>query len=73
VFVDGSRVTDPTRNLGSMLSVWCDDPSPTEDSFAAGIHNRLRVMAQQTWGSPKPVPLYVGFLLWIGAVGDAPA
>lgn len=72
IFVDGSKVTDPAVNLGSMLSVWCDDPSPAEDAIAADIHDRLRVQAQQTWGSPKPAPLYPGFQSWISAAGDPP-
>jgi hexosaminidase len=73
VFVDGSRVTDPAHNLGSMISLWFNDPSVSEADATAAIHDRLRVMAQQTWGSSKPDLLYLLFALRISAVGDAPA
>ncbi|MCP2342585.1 beta-N-acetylhexosaminidase [Actinomadura rupiterrae] len=74
LFVDGTRLDDPSRNLGSMLSLWMNDPSDkTEPELAGAIHGRLRVMAQQTWGSPKPAPLYALYLPIIRAAGDAPA
>lgn len=75
LFVDGSTlaVADLAGNLGSEVSVWCDAPEAmTEDQIAGVLPNRLRVMAQHTWGSPKPVPLYLQFLQVINAVGAAP-
>jgi hexosaminidase len=73
VFVDGSTVTDPTRDLGSMLSVWFDDPNALpENRLADTIADRLAVLSQQTWGSPKPVPIYLLFAPLITAVGHAP-
>jgi hexosaminidase len=56
IFVDGSRLAD---HLGAKLHVWCDDPeAQTEAQIAAEIADRLQVMAQLTWGSPRP-PSYL--------------
>ncbi|MBA0127891.1 beta-N-acetylhexosaminidase [Haloechinothrix sp. YIM 98757] len=66
---------DPSepRNSGSRLNVWNDDPeAETEQEIAEGIHPRLRVMAQQTWESPKLVPTYAEFEKIIDAVGEPP-
>ncbi len=61
------------RNRGALVHVWCDDPdAKSEDEIAAAIYPRLRVMAQHTWGSPKPTSLYLLFLPLINAVGEAP-
>jgi len=76
LFVDGSTLptADRARNLGSEVSVWCDAPEAlTEEQIADKLPNRLRVMAQHTWGSPKVAPLYLLFLPMINAVGAAPA
>lgn len=60
-------------NLGSTLHVWNDEPEQeTAAEIAAGIHHRLRVMAQQTWESPRLVPGYAQFESLIARVGDAP-
>lgn len=73
VFVDGAHIDDPNANLGSMLSLWFDGPTVTDTSAAAAIHDRLRVMAQRTWGSPKPAKCYYrGFSSLITKIGDAP-
>jgi hexosaminidase len=76
VFVDATTLTvaERTRNLGSRVHVWCDNPNArTEAEIATAIDPRLRVMAQHTWGSPKPAPLYLMFQPLINAVGEAPA
>lgn len=72
-FVGGARLSDPSQNLGAKLHVWCDEPNAqTEAQIAAGIADRLRVLSQQTWGSPKPAALFLSYLVIIRAVG-APA
>ncbi|MGH3715834.1 MAG: family 20 glycosylhydrolase [Micromonosporaceae bacterium] len=73
-FVDGTRLTDATkaRNLGSRVALWCDEPNThTEAQLATVLRERLRVMAQQTWGSRKP-PAYLAFIPVMQAVGDPP-
>jgi hexosaminidase len=68
-FVDGTTMSG---HLGAKVSVWCDDPNAkSESQIAAALGDRLRVMAQQTWGSPKPL-LYLGFIPVMKAVGIAP-
>lgn len=62
------------KNLGSKVHVWCDNPAAqTQDQIAAGIKNVLRVVAQQTWGSPKLVPAYGDFQTVIDTIGRNPA
>jgi hexosaminidase len=69
-FVDGSTLPN---NLGSLVSVWCDNPNAqTEDQIAAALFPRLRVLSQLTWGSPKPL-LYLNFLSAMNSTGQAPA
>jgi hexosaminidase len=80
LYVDGTiggpyHDIDPgePHNLGSKLHVWNDDPEKeTEQQIAAGIRPRLRVMAQQTWESPKLVPTYPEFAQLIDRVGNPP-
>ncbi|MGW1636336.1 family 20 glycosylhydrolase [Streptomyces lavendulae] len=73
-FEGGATLADPARNPGSLLHVWCDNPTAeTEDQIAAGIMYPLRALAQQTWGSPKPVPAYAAFTPIVAAVGHNPA
>lgn len=73
LFQGSNTITDPARNLGTNVHVWCDNPNAeTEDQIAAGIKYTLRVVAQQTWGSPKPVPTYAAWLPIADAVGRAP-
>ncbi|MEU7529939.1 family 20 glycosylhydrolase [Saccharothrix sp. NPDC042600] len=63
-----------TRNLGSKIHVWCDYPAgETEAQIASGIRDPLRMLAQQTWGSPKPVPTWSAFTSVIASVGRNPA
>ncbi|WP_354644507.1 family 20 glycosylhydrolase [Kitasatospora camelliae] len=74
LFQGGNTLTDPTRNPGSLIHVWCDNPNAeTEDQIAAGIMYPLRGLAQQTWGSPKPAASYAGFTPIVTAVGHNPA
>ncbi len=43
-----------SKNIGSKVHVWCDSPNAeTESQVAGGIKDILRVVAQQTWGSPN--------------------
>ncbi|MEW1864660.1 family 20 glycosylhydrolase [Streptomyces sp. NPDC088194] len=73
-FQGSNTVSDPARNRGSLLHVWCDNPTAeTEDQIASGIMYPLRALAQQTWGSPEPVSTYAGFTAIIAAVGHNPA
>jgi hexosaminidase len=75
VFMGGSTLSamERKRNRGALVHVWCDDPNAkSEDEIAAAIYARLRVMAQHTWGSPKPASLYLMFRPLINTVGEAP-
>ncbi|MEU3312474.1 family 20 glycosylhydrolase [Streptomyces sp. NPDC006662] len=73
-FEGGATLSDPSKNPGSLLHVWCDNPSAeTEQQIAAGIMYPLRALAQQTWGSPKPVAAYADFTPIVAAVGHNPA
>jgi hexosaminidase len=66
-------LTDPARNLGAKIHVWCDyPPAQTEEQVADGIYEALRGLAQQTWGSPKPASTYPAFQALIAAVGRSP-
>jgi hexosaminidase len=74
VFQGNQKLTDPTRNRGSLIHVWCDNPNAeTETRIAAGIRDPLRMLAQQLWGSPKLVPTWSAFTGIITAVGRNPA
>ena len=73
-FQGGQTLSDPTRNRGSLIHVWCDNPTAeTETQVAAGIRDPLRMLAQQLWGSPKPVATWSDFTGIISAVGHNPA
>jgi hexosaminidase len=73
LFQGNNTITQPARNLGTNVHVWCDNPTAeTEDQVAAGIRNILRIVGQHTWGSPRPVATFAGFLPIIDTVGRAP-
>ncbi|MFF1497922.1 family 20 glycosylhydrolase [Streptomyces sp. NPDC058304] len=73
-FEGGATLTDPSKNPGSLIHVWCDNPTAeTEDQIAAGIMYPLRALAQQTWGSPKSASTYAAFTPIAAAVGHNPA
>ncbi|MEU8437033.1 family 20 glycosylhydrolase, partial [Streptomyces sp. NPDC029216] len=73
-FEGGNTLSDPSKNPGSLIHVWCDNPTAeTEAQIAAGIADPLRVLAQQTWGSPKPAAAYAEFTPLAAAVGHNPA
>ncbi len=62
------------KNLGSKIHVWCDNPeAATEERIASDIKQGLRMLAQQTWGSPKPVTPWTNFVPVINAIGRNPA
>ncbi|WHM40410.1 family 20 glycosylhydrolase [Streptomyces sp. BPTC-684] len=74
LFQGNNTLTDPTKNPGSLIHVWCDNPNAeTEDQIAGGIMYPLRGLAQQTWGSPKPTGGYASFTPIVAAVGHNPA
>jgi hexosaminidase len=73
LFQGSNTINDASRNLGTNVHVWCDNPNAeTEDQIAGGIKYTLRVLAQQTWGSPKPVATYAGWQPIADAIGHAP-
>jgi hexosaminidase len=73
LFQGSNTINDASRNLGTNVHVWCDNPNAeTEDQIAGGIKYTLRVLAQQTWGSPKPVATYANWQPIADAVGHAP-
>lgn len=73
-FEGGNTLSDPAKNPGSLIHVWCDNPTAeTEEQIAAGIMYPLRALAQQTWGSPKLAATYAAFTPLVAAVGHNPA
>ncbi|MCX4782131.1 family 20 glycosylhydrolase [Streptomyces sp. NBC_01264] len=73
-FEGGNTISDPAKNRGSLIHVWCDNPNAeTETQIAAGIMYPLRGLAQQTWGSPKPVATYAAFTPIVAAIGHHPS
>ncbi|MFE2554424.1 family 20 glycosylhydrolase [Streptomyces sp. NPDC059352] len=63
-----------SKNLGTKVHVWSDNPgAETEDQIASGIADILRVVAQQTWGSPKLVTTFTAFKTILNALGHNPA
>ncbi|WP_371619347.1 family 20 glycosylhydrolase [Streptomyces sp. NBC_00454] len=73
-FEGGNVLADSAKNPGSLIHVWCDSPNAeTETQVAAGIMYPLRGLAQQTWGSPKPVSTYAAFTPIVAAIGHNPA
>ncbi|HVK24342.1 MAG TPA: family 20 glycosylhydrolase [Actinokineospora sp.] len=63
-----------SKNLGSKIHVWCDNPDVvTQDRIAADIMQGLRMLAQQTWGSPKLVTPWTSFTPVIDTIGRNPA
>ncbi|MCG6499753.1 family 20 glycosylhydrolase [Kitasatospora sp. A2-31] len=74
LYQGGNTITDGTRNPGSLIHVWCDNPTAeTENQIAAGLFQPLRALAQQTWGSPKPVGTYADFTPITAAIGHNPS
>ncbi|MFJ4799228.1 family 20 glycosylhydrolase [Kitasatospora purpeofusca] len=74
LFQGGRTLADPTRNPGSLIHVWCDNPAAeTEAQIATGIMYPLRGLAQQTWGSPRLTSTYASFVPIAAAVGHNPA
>ncbi|MFF8271588.1 family 20 glycosylhydrolase [Streptomyces sp. NPDC016562] len=73
-FEGGATLSDPAKNPGSLLHVWCDNPTAeTEEQIAAGIMYPLRALAQQTWGSPKLAATYAAFTPLVASIGHNPA
>ncbi|TDU88982.1 hexosaminidase [Kribbella voronezhensis] len=62
------------KNLGTKLHVWCDNPdAATQDRIASDIRDGLRMVAQQTWGSPKLTTPWSNFISVIATIGRNPA
>ncbi|NUS44463.1 MAG: family 20 glycosylhydrolase [Mycobacteriaceae bacterium] len=64
VFVDGSRLPDRDQHQlrGSMLHVWCDDPTArTEQQITEPVTSRLPIMAQQLWTGTRGIGDYPRF------------
>ncbi|HCU48484.1 MAG TPA: beta-N-acetylhexosaminidase [Micromonosporaceae bacterium] len=60
-------------HLGAKIHVWCDQPArQTEEQVASGIRDPLRVLAQHTWNSPKPVASYADYQHLMALVGRSP-
>ncbi|MDF9815929.1 family 20 glycosylhydrolase [Streptomyces sp. SPB162] len=73
LFQAGATLTDPTRNRGAALHVWCDHPdAETEQQTATGIMDPMRALAQRTWGSPLFVPTLAEFQPTVTAIGRPP-
>jgi hexosaminidase len=74
LFQGGQTINDGSKNRGSVIHVWCDNPNAeTEAQISAGIRDPLRMLAQQLWGSPKLVSTWSAFTSVIGTVGRNPA
>ena len=73
LFQGSNTINDPSKNLGSVIHVWCDNPfAETVDQTAAGIKYPLRDLAQMTWGSPELVSKFAAFVPIMDAVGRNP-
>jgi hexosaminidase len=73
LFQGSNTITDASKNLGSVIHVWCDNPSAeTQDQTAAGIKYPMRDLAQMTWGTPKLAATYAAFVPIMDAVGRNP-
>ncbi|MFE0464330.1 RICIN domain-containing protein [Kitasatospora sp. NPDC058965] len=73
LYQGSNTITDPTRNPGSLLHVWCDNPgAETVAQTAENLKYPLRDLAQQTWNSPKPASSYAAFVPLMDAVGRNP-
>ncbi|MCZ4098416.1 RICIN domain-containing protein [Streptomyces sp. H39-C1] len=73
LFQGGNTINSASKNLGSLLHVWCDNPSAeTQDQTAAGIKYPMRDLAQMTWGTPELAATYAAFVPIMDAVGRNP-
>ncbi|MGW2770789.1 family 20 glycosylhydrolase [Streptomyces sp. NPDC001275] len=75
LFQGNQTITDASesKNLGTKLHVWCDRDTATQERVASDIKNPLRMVAQQTWGSPKLVTPWSSFTATIDTIGRNPA
>ncbi len=72
---NGSTVLAPEdpHLIGAQISVWGEPGVVVPPAqVAADIRDPLRVLAQLTWGSDRPVADYAGFAALSSALGDAP-
>ena len=66
-------IDNPAANLGSLIHVWCDNPSAeTVDQTAENLKYPMRDLAQMTWGSPKLTTTYADFVPIMDAIGRNP-
>ncbi|GGT14698.1 hypothetical protein GCM10010222_65920 [Streptomyces tanashiensis] len=75
VFQGNQTITDASdsKNLGSKIHVWMDRDTATQERVAADIKDGLRMLAQRTWGSPKPATPWTSFKTLIATIGSNPA
>lgn len=75
LFQGNQTITDSSKskNLGTKLHVWCDRDTATQERVANDIKDGLRMVAQQTWGSPKLVTPWSSFTTVINTIGRNPA
>ena len=73
LFEGSTTITNGAADLGSLIHVWCDNPSAeTEAQTADGIKYPMRDLAQMTWNSPKLAATYAAFVPIMDAVGRNP-
>ncbi|MEY9857900.1 hexosaminidase [Catenulispora sp. GAS73] len=73
LFESTHTIDNPAANLGSLIHVWCDNPSAeTVDQTAENLKYPLRDLAQMTWGSPKLTTTYADFVPIMDAIGRDP-
>jgi len=58
----GNVVNSAGKVLGAKLTLWPDNgPGMTENQLFSASRETLRLVAQATWGSPRPVDTYAQF------------
>ncbi|MGW4046277.1 family 20 glycosylhydrolase [Streptomyces sp. NPDC004721] len=69
----GETVPSADGVTGAKLTMWPDNGSGnTENEVESDVFAPLRLVAQVTWGRPKPDPDYAAFTARVNAVGRAP-
>ncbi|GGP87749.1 lacto-N-biosidase [Streptosporangium pseudovulgare] len=69
----GETVPSADGITGAKMTMWPDNGSGnTENEVESDVFAPLRLVAQVTWGRPKPDPDYAAFTGRVNAVGRAP-